>query len=223
MEKNTVAAKDQFHGTPNTDFHNPYGKGVRVLFIGNSITLHGIYHEIGWHWRHGMAASSPEKDYVHIIMDRIKATDPDAAFCVCNVAKWEVGYKNGDSHFAICDGAKAFGADVIVMRFIENVKKQEFDGCLFKSELKKLFDYIDPQHRAKVIMSTGFWKHPGDEFIREYASENSLPLVELGDLGQLDEMKAIGLFDHPGVANHPGDLGMEAIAHRIWDVWKEYI
>ena len=56
-----------------------------------------------------------------------------------------------------------------------------------------------------------------DEAIKEFAQENNIPFVDLGDLGELDEMKAVGLFEHSGVAAHPGDLGMEKIAERIYD------
>jgi hypothetical protein len=47
--------------------------------------------------------------------------------------------------------------------------------------------------------------------------------VELGDLGERDDMKAIGLFEHRGVANHPGDLGMQTMSDRIFAVLKNYL
>jgi hypothetical protein len=33
-------------------------------------------------------------------------------------------------------------------------------------------------------------------------------------------MKAIGLFEHEGVAAHPGALGMRRIAERIWEALR---
>lgn len=216
LSKNSVGAKGQMRGTYNTDFYNPEGSGVRVLFVGNSITLHGVLNEIGWKWRHGMAASSKEKDYVHIMMKKIKEKQPDAAFCICNVGEWELEYKRGREKLGICQAAREFSADIIVMRFIENCPVADFDGDIFKEQLDTLLAYLNKSGKAKIIMSTGFWRHPGDNFICEYAKEKGYNVVELGDLGEKDEMKAIGLFEHEGVANHPGDLGMKKIGERLF-------
>ena len=216
LDKNTVNAQNQLEESEMVRFDNPNGTGIRVMFVGNSITLHGVSHSIGWHNEWGMAASTKEKDYVHILMQRIKEEDPEAAFCICQVSEWETKYKNGSSTYSLFDNARSFNTDIIIMRFIENCPYADFDGTVFKKELSGLFNYLDPENKAKVILTTGFWKHPGDESIKEYAAENDLPVVYLGDLGEDDEMKAIGLFEHKGVANHPGDLGMEKIAERIF-------
>ncbi len=74
-------------------------------------------------------------------------------------------------------------------------------------------------------MMTWVWRHPVRSVgaIIGYGKEQSLPIVELGDLGDDDQMKAIGLFEHSGVANHPGDLGMKMMAERILSVMKNYL
>lgn len=165
-----------------------------------------------------MAASDISKDYVHILIGKIREENPDACFCIAQVADWERNYSCGEEELTKYEEARNFGADVIIVRCIENCPAEGFEGQVFKEEYKKLIDYLNPKKSARVIVTTGFWKHPGDEAIREAAKERNYPLAELGDLGELDEMKAVGLFEHSGVANHQGDKGMEQIAARIFDL-----
>lgn len=218
MDKNTVSSANQLQGAGFVYFMNKEGKGKRVMFVGNSITLHGINEELGWLLHCGMAASAPEKDYVHLLSDKISEKYEDAAFCICQVASWERAYKNGTEVLKEFEEARNFGADIIVMRMIENCPGSEFDAEAFHKEYKNLIDYLNLSGKAEIICTSGFWKHPGDGDIEAVAKENGYGFVYLGDLGELDEYKAIGLFEHSGVANHPGDKGMEAIAERIFEL-----
>jgi len=214
MDKNTVDAANQLKGAGPVRFINPEGTGRRILFIGNSMTLHGINEELGWKNECGMAASSPEKDYVHQLIRLFD--DPNNAYCICQVSGWERQYKTGGELLERFAQARDFGADILVMRFVENCPKQDFDETAFKTETARLLQYLNSRN-GRILLTTGFWHHPGDEAIRALAKEWNVPLAELGDLGEQDTMKAIGLFSHRGVANHPGDKGMEAMAERIFD------
>lgn len=224
IKKNTVKALNQLKETEFVTFENRQGTGIRVMFVGNSITLHGVLPEIGWHNAWGMAASCKEQDYVHQLMRRIEAVKEDAAYCICQVAAWERKYKDGTENMAhLYENARLFQADIIILRFIENCSIDEFDEVVFKKELEKLLSYVDVTNRAKLVITTSFWQHCGDDAIRDFAKEHHVPLVELGDLGEKDDMKAIGLFEHEGVANHPGDLGMKIIAERIYEKLEQYL
>jgi hypothetical protein len=215
MAKNTVSAKGQLAESEYVKFDNPDGTGVRILFVGNSITLHGVRPEIGWHHAWGMAASAKETDYVHRVSRAVREKDPDAAFCICQVANWERQYLNGSQTLHLYQAARAFDADIIILRCIENCPAQAFDGEVFQKELDSLLHYLSNQKTPRVLVTTGFWRHPGDTALEDYATKNGHPFIPLSDLGENEKMKAIGLFEHSGVANHPGDLGMQTIADRI--------
>ena len=223
IEKNSVSATNQLKKNSYVTYIQEFGKGKRVMFVGNSITRHGILPKIGWHWDWGMAASALENDYVHLLVDKVNTIEPDANFCICQVAKWECEYKNGSEYLQAYKSARDFEADVIVFRMIENCPHQDFDKEVFYHEYQTLIDYLNPTGKAKIILTTGFWKHPGDDTIIRVAKEREYSYIYLGELGEDDKMKAIGLFEHTGIANHPGDLGMEHIAELIWEKIKEVI
>lgn len=218
IDENTVSVTHQVKVTDRAIFENPEGKGLRVMFAGNSITQHMPAPAIGWTYDWGMAASAPEKDYVHLCMAQINKLNPDAAYCICRAGKWEQNWKNGESVFEEYQPARDFCADVIVVRFVENCAK-DGDPAHFMEQYGKFVDFIDGTGKAKVILTTSFWIHPMDDAIRAFAAQRGYPLVELGDMGKDPEMKAYGLFEHKGVAAHPGDKGMAEIAKRIMEVF----
>ena len=98
---------------------------------------------------------------------------------------------------------------------MENCPASGFDAAVFHDAYCRLLNFLDKSGDAKFLLTTSFWKHPADDTIRNLATEFDCPLVELGDLGERDDMMAIGLFAHDGVARHPGDKGMQTIADRI--------
>jgi hypothetical protein len=214
IQANTVPAASQL--TSRFVTFDRGQSGLKVLIAGNSITRHGPKPEIGWTADWGMAASAPEKDYVHILMRQIRTRDPGAEFCIAQMAGWEREYWLGEAVLAQYQAAADFAADLIILRLVENVPRDQLDEHPFAPAYAALLDFLDPQHRAQVILTTSFWPAGGrDEAIRQVAEQRGHMLVELGSLGVQDEMKAIGLFEHAGVAAHPGDAGMAAIARAI--------
>lgn len=216
-----VDVKKQLKPTEYVSFDGVDKDGLRVMFVGNSITLHGINHDIGWHNFWGMAASAREKDYVHLCYEHMRKTHPQAAFCICQAGDWERQYKVGDSTLPQFEAARDFEADLIIIKLSANSPASEFDEKLFKQNFASLVNFLNSTGKAQVIVATEFYIHPAGPVIRQYAQEKGYPLCVLDDLGELPEMKALGLFEHDGVANHPGDLGMKTIADRVCAIFDK--
>ena len=191
---------------------NPTAK--RVLFLGNSITLHEKKPEIGWNNNWGMAASSEEKDYVHLVLARLKERYGDISYAIVNVAEWEQKYWE-DSVLEKFKPAKDFNADTVVIRFGENVNLKALDTYPLIDYLRTFIRHIAAEAK-KIVVTDCFWEHERIcNALKTLAEENGYDFVHLFDLGYQEENMALGLFEHPGVAMHPGDLGMQRIAERI--------
>ena len=67
-----------------------------------------------------------------------------------------------------------------------------------------------------IALRSPFWRNAAKaRCTEEAAAEVGAIYVDAESLGDANENKALGLFTHTGVANHPGDLGMRRLADLI--------
>jgi len=188
-----------------------------VLILGNSITHHLPAPEIGWFGDWGMAASAADKDYVHILMKRFKNQNNSVNVHFRNIADFETGYWNYD--YSKLDNFRDLGPDLLILRIGENVRETDMDSYDFGVYYLGLIDYFKQKNPAlKIICVSSFWDQPGiEDCISKLSKDNHLPMVSIKELSADITNTAFGIFSHSGVASHPSDKGMKAIADMIWD------
>ncbi|MDD4773088.1 MAG: glycosyl hydrolase family 28 protein [Eubacteriales bacterium] len=183
---------------------------MKILFAGNSITLHAPAPDIGWTGNYGMAASRAENDYVYRLCDMIAGRGRIPESMVCNIADFE----REPDLFPLDRLAKLrdYGADIIIIRIAENTPAEKLSA--FGEAYPRLIEYLNPDGRSRVFCVGSFWPSGADPLIRTAAESAGAVYVSLERLHS-PEYRAVGLFSHAGVAAHPSDKGMLAIAETI--------
>lgn len=109
-------------------------------------------------------------------------------------------------------------ADVVVLRIGENARNFITEEHDFYEGFKMMANYFCSNKNAQLFVTDMFWQCDFlDVPIKKFADERKCSFIHIGDLGEDDENKAVGLFEHAGVASHPGDIGMKKIGERIAD------
>ena len=212
---NTVSSANQMRVNDYVTIYNRGGK-KKVLFFGNSITRHEPAPHIGWHGDWGMAASSIDKDFVHLVVDELDRVYGKVDYCIAQGSKWEREYLNTDEVLnEVYIKAREFDADIIIVRIGENITAKEHLKVNCKPYFDKAVKFLIKNENAKVIVTDMFWYTVYNDCLREVAEERGYTFCHLTDLEEDESNMAIGLFEHDGVAHHPGDLGMRRIADRI--------
>ncbi len=193
----------------------------KVLYLGNSITLHGPAPAIGWTGNWGMAASVKEKDYVHLLTAEIgKVTGAKPEIKVRNIADFERGYDSFDIEKELKDELH-FQADLVVVAIGENVAELANDEARdkFAAAFAKLLSVLKDHGQPTIFVRSSFWPHEiKDGLLRKASAEAGITFVDISKLGR-DKSNAASSerkIEHAGVAGHPGDKGMKAIADELF-------
>lgn len=185
---------------------------LKILFVGNSIAKHAPKPSIGWNRDCGMAASSAECDYVHLIVKKImEKYDKNVSYGIAQAAQYARTFTECGPE---CDysEAKAFGADIILMFYGANVPKtydeDENPKKTFGEAYEEMRNYL-VKEGTQVFHSQGF-------YIREKLDAEKLAVAEkYGDVFiNIDDIRR--LPESHGLFNHPGDEGMAMLADRFF-------
>jgi len=221
-KQNTVESKNQV--SFEVSFEGKEGGSPRIMFLGNSITRHGVRAEVGWFNNWGMAASSKENDYVHRVISFVQELHPDAAFCIVQGADWERAYKDYDFDEKY-SAAKSFNPDVMICLISENIPMSEFEEEAFAENMHKFHTYLKGENKdCVIIQASSFFSNAGkDKGIKLCSERYGTIYVDIFDISRDESNLAIGLFEHKGVQIHPGDKGMKAIADRFIEELKKIL
>lgn len=191
---------------------------MKLLCIGNSITLHPPKADIGWSGNWGMAASAQKYDYAHQLKKRLEAAGEAVTLRVGNLVEMEREPETFDS--ASADGELRLSPDVLVIRLGENVPdKAKYEAYI--AAYGKLIDRARALGAAHIFAVGNFWARDDlDEKTKVLADEKGAVYVSLREI-QGEAFQAIGEFAHAGVAAHPSDRGMAAIADLIFAAIKK--
>ena len=211
FQENVVPALAQ--NSENVFIYNNENSKLKILFVGNSITKHAPKPSIGWTNDCGMAASSLERDYVHIIIKRImEQYDKNVSFAIAQVAEYERTFFNCEPECSYKE-IKDFDADIIITFYGANVTKDydtmENPPKTFAEAYEDMRNYLVGSNTS-VYHSMGFYIRPVlDAEKRSVAQKYGEPFIDISDIRSLPETH--GLF------NHPNDLGMQMIADRFFE------
>lgn len=207
-------------------------KAERVLFLGNSITLHGPHEPYGWRHNCGMAASVPEKDYVHVLAAALEARTgthlrlsptpsqggAEPANIVNLAGTFERSYANYSN--TPLQAQLAWKPDIVVLQCGENVVRDGFEPVRFREALRSLLGALQASGNPQIFITSQILGSGGalDDIKREACAEDPAhrTFVDLSGFHKdATNLASAEPFYTGIIVGHPGDKGMAAIAAAL--------
>ncbi len=197
---------------------SPSKNSTEILFIGNSITIHSPSHDIGWINNNGMNASEINKNYCHLLINKLKI-DQSNSF-INNFSEFEkTNIIGSESEAKIKSLYVNLNPKITIIQLGDNISNEN-QLKFFENNLRIIMDYAKYNDSKIFILSTWWESKKKDKIIKSMAKEFNAEYIYIGDIFEKEKIenknKNIINYQNSGVQNHPHDWGMQAISDRIY-------
>lgn len=182
---------------------------AKTLFIvGNSLSRHAPAENLGWHFDHGMAASSPENDYAHLLKGKLEMATGKSFNLI-------IERPEGEHSLIGLPKAMPEKADVVILQIGDNYKNQ-LEPAEALRRYRALLSSLKKSYPSAAMVAVGPWKCSYNDMMRSCAAAEGVAFADILQFGKDPAMSARG-FSSWAVNWHPGDRGMAAIADKVWE------
>jgi alpha-galactosidase len=219
-------------------------KANKIVFLGNSMTLHGPKSDIGWSGNWGMAATEQANDYVHRLVTTVNATagtslaidraGDDTDGTVNNVINIADIYERNYSAY---NSSKLqteidYRPNIVVLQFGENLASVSTpsEKAAFKASLENLIGGFKTSSDPMFFVTSYIMSSNSvvDTIKQEVCNADPMHRVFVDLSGfrndgtnyaageYVGSSPYKGLFTNGGVLGHPGNKGMKYIADHLY-------
>lgn len=197
---------------------------TRLLVLGNSITWHAPNTALAWKGRWGMAASQEDSDFSHVIASMLGKAQAGQRPILSqkNISEFETSL--GSFDFAKLKFVEEFQPNAVIIFLGDNVKFSRYAASTFQEQYDKLLMTLTGDPNRRLYCVSTWWANPKvDEVISSTCHTHLGTFVDIKRINGLPGMRAVatGQYSNAGVAAHPSDEGMQAIAKSILGGMKE--
>lgn len=191
----------------------------KMLVLGNSISKHGPSKKLEWTGNWGMAASSEDTDYLHLLYAKLCAAQSSKPELIVSGA----GGGTLAGQLADISTITTHAADLVIIQLGENDRTVTLDG--FQKPYEKLIAAVRSANPAARVYCCGCWgKNPmKSQLVRNACRSQGAVFVDISAVSG-DPACSAGSenrFANAGVNWHPGDKGMQGYADAIWNAIRE--
>lgn len=229
--------KDEYKSQSDTPLGNNDSineDAYRILFIGDSITRHGKSERLGWNHVSGMAASSEQTDYVHLLANMIQSTIPNKEVDI-HIHTGGGSGKAKERYNAI-NKVIQVRPHLIVIQLGEHEKPEDGAEQLYVDYEKLLtafngqsdpkakiiavgnWSLSKPQRNSDGSRSYSGWALTIEKTMRAVCEKHDIPFVSISEIAM--NPYARGWGEHNGVKWHPNDVGHAGYAQKLFKAYQ---